>query len=493
MQLHSQAEKPNVDAILAEDIARFFYDPLGYVEYVFPWGEEGTALADEEGPDEWQSDILLEIGEALKGAKTATRISVASGHGIGKTALTAWIIHWFIATRMPDVAGVVTANTKAQLKNKTWRELAKWNGRALNGHWFNWQAEKFALKGYEGTVFIAAQPWTKENSEAFAGLHEKNVLVLYDEASAVDDIIWEVSEGAMTEAGALWLAMGNPTRNTGRFRQTFGRDRRLWITRQIDSRTAKRTNKAQIREWEKTYGKDSDFMRVRVHGKFPRAGSMQMIPSDRVTDARTRNASSLSTDPVVIGVDVARFGDDRSVITPRKGRDARSIPWTVFRGADTMTLAAETARIAREHNASAIFVDVTGVGGGVVDRLRQLHLPTGCEVYEVGFGDAADAGWQTQEIESSIRFRNKAAEMWWIMREWMRRGAIPDDQELEDDLVGREYGYDADNQIVAEKKDDMRNRGLQSPDAGDALALTFAYPVGINASDLPDSSIEGVV
>lgn len=475
---------PEVDLAIADDIARFEFDPLGYVRYVFDWGHGD--LADEDGPDEWQIDLLNEIGSAMRGSDIAVQVAVASGHGIGKTAISAWIIHWFMATR-PNCAGVVTANTKDQLVNKTWRELAKWNTRAINAHWFDWSATAFRGKESAETWFIAAQPWTKERSEAFAGLHERDVLVLYDEASAIDDIIWEVSEGAMTEKGALWVAFGNPTRNTGRFRECFGRRKHRWITRQIDSRTAKRANKEQIQQWVDDYGEDSDFVRVRVKGIFPRAGSMQLIPSDVVTQARAREVQALKSEPVVLGVDVARYGDDQSVIAIRQGRDARSRPWRRFRGLDTMTLASEVHAEAWKYRADAIFVDGGGLGAGVVDRLEQLNLPPGCMLYEVNFGGSAVTVGRT--ASDTANCANKSAQMWWDMGQWAKRGGLPDEQEIEDDLCGREYGYNASNQIVLEKKDDMKKRGLSSPDNGDALALTFALPVAPRAMQAQEEEI----
>ena len=471
------AQLAEADALIADDIARFEFDPLGYVNYVFDWGH--GELAGEDGPDQWQADLLNEIGEALRTSETAVQIAIASGHGIGKTAVSAWIIHWFIATR-PNCAGVVTANTRDQLVNKTWRELSKWNAKAINGHWFDWSATAFRGNEAPETWFIAAQPWTKERSEAFAGLHEKDVLVLYDEASAIDDIIWEVSEGAMTEKGALWVALGNPTRNTGRFRECFGRRKHRWITRQIDSRTAKRANRDQIDQWVEDYGEDSDFVRVRVRGVFPRAGSMQFISSELVEGARKREVTALKTDPVVLGVDVARFGDDQSIIAPRQGRDARSRPWRRYRATDTMTLASEVHAEAWKYRADAIFVDGGGMGAGVIDRLEQLNLPPGCQLYEVGFGNKASAN---AFIKNDMAASDKAAEMALAMRDWLARGAIPDEQEIEDDLIGREYGYNHNSEVVLESKKDMKKRGLSSPDNWDALALTFAVPVAPRAAE----------
>ena len=271
-----------LDIELIEDIAAFYNDPEGFVRYVFPWGQAGTPLANETGPDTWQCDVMGEIRSALlagdsadKALQTAIQIAVSSGHGIGKTGFVAWIILWFMSTReFPQV--VVTANTKTQLTTKTWRELSKWHKLAINRDWFDWTATKFAHVLYPEVWFAAAIPWTEHNSEAFAGTHEKHVLVVFDEASAIADKIWEVTEGAMTTPGAMWLAFGNPTQTTGRFAQCFGKFKHRWATRQIDSRTAKMANKAQIQKWIDDYGEDHDFVRVRVRGVFPRAGNLSV-------------------------------------------------------------------------------------------------------------------------------------------------------------------------------------------------------------------------
>ncbi len=275
------------DEQLVQILAEFVYDPLGYVYFNWGWDFEAG-----EGPDKWQADVLNDIGEAMRLAAAgqygeaeekmaSVRIAVASGHGIGKSALISWILKWFAATR-PHPQIVVTANTKNQLETKTWRELAKWNKKARDGHLFKWTATRFSREGHHETWFAAAIPWSKEKSEAFAGTHEAHVLFLFDEASIIDDIIWEVAEGAMTTPGTLWVAFGNPTQNTGRFRECFGKFRHRWITRQIDSRSAKMVNQAQVQQWIEDYGEDSDFVRVRVKGWFPRASVAQFIPSDVV-------------------------------------------------------------------------------------------------------------------------------------------------------------------------------------------------------------------
>jgi hypothetical protein len=466
-------------ARLERAIASCWHDPYRFVLLAFDWGK--GELDSHEGPDDWQKDILCAIRDRIVSASEAIQISVASGHGPGKSALVSWLILWAMAT-VSDTRGIVTANTESQLRTKTWAELSKWHRLCICRDWFALTATAIyaADAAHERTWRIDAVPWSETRTEAFAGLHNKGrrIIVLFDEASAIPDVIWETTEGALTDEGTeiIWGAFGNPTRNSGRFRECFGRFRHRWITRQIDSRIAKLTNKTQIEQWINDYGEDSDFVRVRVRGVFPRAGSMQFISSEVVHAAafRDREAEHGFHDPRVMGVDVARFGDDRTVIRIRIGRDARSIPPIKLRGADTMQVAARVIEEAERHHVDAIFVDGGGVGAGVVDRLRLLRKP----VIEVQFGAAADRSVVTGE--GTIAFANKRAEMWGLMREWLAGGTIDDDPELMADLIGVEYGYTIKNgrdAIQLEKKSDMKKRGLASPDDGDALALTFAYPV----------------
>lgn len=447
---------------LISDIEHFAYDPLGFVYYIYPWGE--GPLKDESGPDDWQADTLNEIGESLLNVQDAVQIARRSGHGIGKTALISWIIHWFMSTR-PHPQIPVTANTKEQLLNKTWRELAKWWKLSLNQHWFSWTATRFYNINHPETWFASAVPWSKERSEAFAGTHEEHVLLLFDEASAIEDVIWEVAEGAMTTPGALWIVFGNPTRNTGRFSECFKKYRHRWSCKEIDSRTAKKANHKQIQKWIDDYGDDSDFVRVRVKGQEPRVGSLQFIPNDIVNEAAGKNLHPdiYKHAPKLLGVDVARFGDDQSVIIRRQGLAATGLK--KFRGKNTMELASLVAQEIQVYKPNAVFIDVVGIGAGVVDRLRQLDY----DVIEVNTGN---------KPLNYKKFYNKRAEIWSDMREWLRHSAaIPDDTELRDDLTGIEYGFDSSERMRLEKKKDMKKRGLASPDCADALALTFAEPV----------------
>lgn len=461
---------------LLTDLATLSKDPLRFVLWAFPWGEPGE-LSRAVGPEPWQRDLLASVRDGLLTIDQAILRARTSGHGIGKSACVAWLILWALSTA-EDTRGVVTANTENQLKTKTWAELAKWFRLFIAKELFDFQATAIYSRqpGHEKTWRIDMVPWSERNTEAFAGLHNKGkrILVIFDEASAIPDPIWETTEGALTDEDTeiLWFVFGNPTRNVGRFRECFpgGKYAHRWVSAAIDSREVSITNKAQIDKWIADYGEDSDFVRVRVKGVFPRSGSMEFISYDSVAEAAAREVEERNRGPVILGVDVARFGDDASVIYPRRGRDARTLPPISLRGVDTMTLAGRVADVCAEYRAAAVFVDGGGVGGGVVDRLRQL----GVSVVEVQFGAKSDRIGLEGDTSS---YANKRAEIWGAMREWLKGGCIPDDQELREELVGVQYGFNNRDEIQLERKEDMKKRGLASPDKADALALTFAYPV----------------
>jgi hypothetical protein len=451
---------------ITKDIAEFYDDPYGFVMYAFPWGEKGTFLEDHDGPDDWQRDQLNRVGQKFKDDPECTvRESISSGHGIGKSAEVAWIVLWAMSTR-PHLNAVITANTTNQLNTKTWRELSVWHKQMINSHWFVWSATAFKHKEHPETWFANAIPNTEHNSEAFAGLHAQHVLVIYDEASGIPDKIWEVSEGAMTTPRAMWFNFGNPTKNTGRFVDCHTSDSARWAHHKIDSRTCKMTNKKEIAEWVKIYGEDSDFVRVRVRGEFPRAGSMQFVPSD-IVDLAMATEMPIETYmhlPVIFGVDVARFGDDKSCIAIRQGRKIHEI--RKFREASTMQLVTQIVVAMQAYEPGIVFVDGVGVGAGVVDRLRQL----GHEVMEVNAGSTPD---------DEILYYNKRIEMWDRMRNALKTGMdMPYDAETRGALIGIEYGYDDKERMRLERKADMKKRGLDSPDEGDAIAHTYAYEVG---------------
>jgi hypothetical protein len=476
----TEEEQAELDYLLdQEDLEREAKDPLYFVVNRFPWGIPETILAEETGPDAWQEEILCNIRDGLMDIATAIMVAVASGHGIGKSALVAWIILWAVVT-MEDARGVVTANTEVQLRTKTWAELAKWRSLMRGADDFPITATAIASRSRPLTWRIDAIAWSEEKPESFAGLHNagKRVVLIFDEASTIADIIWQTAQGALTDVATelIWLVFGNPTRNTGRFRECFGRFRHRWITRQIDSRTAKKTNKAEIAKLVEDYGEDHDIVRVRVRGIFPRSGSMQFIGSDLVEGCMARLDPQVTIyDPCVMGVDVARSLDgDETVLFIRRGRDARSIPRVRMRTNDTMLIAARIVEEVQLHAVDAVFVDGGGVGGGVIDRLRQLRQP----VIEIAFGSQPTGS--VSAGDDGTWYFNRRAEMWGAMREWLKGGYLPKDAELEAELTGLMYGHrlrDARDAILLESKKDMKKRGLSSPDSADALCLTFAHPV----------------
>lgn len=458
---------------LIEALGALTHDPLAFVYFAYPWGEPGTPLEDMEGPDEWQIQILKDIGEQLKKGKdlqTAIQEAVASGHGIGKSALISWLIHFAISTH-ENTRGVVTANTEGQLRTKTWPELSKWHNMFIAKDLFTYTATAIFCsdKDYEKTWRIDAIPWSKNSPESFAGLHNQGnrILVLFDEASAIDDVIWEVTEGALTDANTeiIWCAFGNPTRNSGRFRECFRKYRKFWNTYQIDSRTVKISNKAKIEEWLEAYGEDSDFFKVRVRGVFPSASDLQFISTEIADKAQKQSYKLGAFDhlPVIIGVDPAWTGSDSLEIVMRQGYYMKSLA-SIPKNDDDWRMAQLIAQFEDEYKADAVFIDM-GYGTGIYSIGKQL----GRKWRLIEFG-----GKSNDPV-----YLNMRAYMWGQMKEWLREGGSipPNDQALYDDIVGPEAIIDKNGRIQLESKKDMKDRGLPSPNKGDALALTFAARV----------------
>jgi Terminase-like family. len=480
-------------------MAGYFFDkPLEFVLFSYEWDRDRSLQVVklpeayqlvyhvEHGPDAWACELLEEVGHQVRArrfdgrtAVDSIREAISSGHGIGKSATTAWLVDWIMSTR-PNARGIVTAATSPQLESKTWAEIGKWTKRCIFGSWFNVTTGKgsmrMSMREHPESWRCDAQTSREENSESFAGLHaaDSTPFYLFDEASAIPAAIWQVAEGGMTDGEPMWFAFGNPTRNTGKFFECFNAQRHRWTTRQIDSRDVALTNKSQIGQWVDDFGEESDFVKVRVRGVFPSASSLQFIGRELVDDAAGRELFDQRGEAVIIGVDPARFGDDSSVIWTRCGRDARSFEPIRLRGIDTMTLASRVAEHANRLRSTGRFVlinvDGGGVGGGVVDRLRSLNY----DVNEVQFGGKAN---------DPKKYANKRAEIWGAMRDWLAGGAIPKDEGLATDLCSVEYGFNASDQILLERKESMKSRGLASPDAADALAITFAAPVPIVEGD----------
>jgi hypothetical protein len=475
----------DVEQELADLAASCAHDPLEFVKLAYPWAQPGGPLAEHPGPDTWQTEILAYIRDNI-GIGRPLRLAVAGGVGPGKSALMAWIMDWGLTT-CADTRARVTANTGPQITTATWPEITKWRRMSLWAHWFETGDRRIRSieESRRDSWRLDAITWDEHRPEAFAGFHNAGRRIIYgfDESAAIADSIFRESEGILAGASdteIIWLCLGNPTRTNIQFRTLFagGSNTDYWKSWHIDTRHARMSDKQQIKEWIEAYGIDSDFVRVRVLSQFPRAGSTQFISTELVEAAAKRDCETQVTfhDPFILGVDVARFGDDKTVMRFRRGRDARSIPPIKLRGLDTMQVAARIAELNERHQPDAIFVDGGGPGGGVVDRCNYLKLP----VIEVQFGAAPDRD-QVAGNAGKIVYANKRAEMWGLMREWLKRGMIDNDPELKAELTSVEYGYtfkDSRDAIILERKQDMKRRGLSSPDDADALALTFAHAVG---------------
>lgn len=461
----SQAEK-----MLRDDIAGLALDPLGFVNYAFPWGCEGE-LENHAGPREWQRTILRDIRDHIQNPETRCiplQIAVASGHGIGKSCLISMVMDWGMST-CPDCRIVVTANTDSQLRTKTWPEVKKWFRLSVNSHWFEPTATAVFVKDPEHKDWRAdAIPWSENNTEAFAGLHNqgKMIIVIMDEASAVSDKIWEVIMGALTDENTIiiFLAFGNPTRATGAFRECFRKNKHRWKTYQIDSRTVEGTNKAEIQKWVDDNGEDSDFIKVRVRGIFPSQSAKQFISEADVDKAYGKHLrkEQYSWAPRILTIDPAWEGDDDLVIALRQGL-AFKILRVIPKNDNDVQMANLLAQLEDQFHCDAVFVD-GGYGTGIVSAGRTM----GRDWTLVWFGEAS----------TSPGYLNKRSEMWGLMRDWLKAGgAIPPDPFLRDDLLGPETIARLDGKIQLEPKSAMKKRGLNSPNRADALCLSFAFPV----------------
>ena len=460
------------DAVLyAEFLAKYTHDPLGFVMAAFPWGE-GELKGKE--PDKWQKKVLKDIGAGLKKKKQGViREAVASGHGIGKSCLVAWLILWAICTR-DDTRGTVTANIEGQLMKKTWPEVAKWHRMLVCKDLFTHTATSLFSndKEHEQTWRIDAIPWNESNPEAFAGLHNqgKRILLIFDEASSIADNIWDTAEGAMTDADTeiIWCAFGNPTRNTGRFHSCFYRFRNRWNGYQVDSRDVKISNKKQIQEWVDDYGEDSDFVKVRVRGLFPSASENQLIPVSLAEEAAARKPKKEQYEfaPAVIGVDPAWTGSDSLAIVVRQGIWSKVLE-VMPKNDDDMRTAGKLARYQDVYGATAVFIDM-GYGTGIFSAGKTM----------------GSTNWRIvsfSEKPMKEGFANKRAEMWSEMKEWLSDGGCIDNNDtLIKDLIAPEVFINKSGKMQLESKQEMKKRGMPSPNTADALALTFAYPVSAN-------------
>jgi len=476
----------DLEGQLIDDIGALTHDPQGFMLYAFPWGEPGE-LEKNTGPYEWQAKINTLIGEHLQNPATRhqpLRIAVASGNGIGKSAYLSMLADWGLST-CEDCKILITAGTGAQLKTKTHPELAKWFRLSINAHWFDVKAQSITVKEpkHADTWRADLIPWDAQNPDAFSGLHNKRkrIIVIYDEGSAIADVIYDRSSGALTdeETEIIWLVFGNPTQNTGRFAECFGVDKHRWRTFQIDSRTVEGTNKEELRQEVERYGEDSDYIRWRIRGEFPRGGSTQFIPNDLVATARRFKAQGYEHLPKVVTCDVARFGDNETVIGLRQGRKFEIL--ATYRGLDTVQTAERVIEFKIIHSPDAVIIDGDGIGGAVVDHMRNRGYKDGLFEFHGG-----------AEPNDTQMYFNKRAECWGLARDWLKDTAqLPDDPDLERQLTSVNYGIVQGKvrygTIFLESKEDLKKRGLASPDKGDALCMSFGVKLAPKQKQKPPS------
>jgi len=459
-------------------------DPEAFVLFAFPWGQKGTPLEHFKGPRTWQRKVLRQMREHIEKNNAAPidmlemmRLARSSGRGIGKSALVSWLILWMLSTRLGSSV-IISANTEAQLRKVTWGELVKWVAMAINSHWWEptattltpaaWLTDLVERDLKMGTRQWGADGklWSEENPDGYAGNHNHNgMMVIFDEASGIPDSIWPVAAGYFTEpiADRYWLAFSNPRRNQGYFFECFNAKRDFWSTEIIDARTVEGTDKNYYQQIINEYGEDSNEARIEVYGEFPADADGQFISPTLVDGAMARDAYDDDLAPVVVGVDPARSGADKTVIAIRRGRDLIGI--LRFSGDDVMTTVGRIIDVIEKHKPVLVSIDEGGLGYGVVDRLKEQR-------YKVVKG--VNFGWKSKNPAAWL---NKRAEMWGTMREWLRSASIPPDKLLKTDLTGPMMKPNSSGSIQLESKKEMKSRGLASPDSADALALTFAFPV----------------
>jgi hypothetical protein len=467
-------------------------DLYAFVMFAYPWGEKGTPLEHHKGPRKWQKDVLDQISAHIKRQRArgtpadpyeVFRMAVASGRGIGKSALVAWIAHWHITTR-PGSTTLVSANTEPQLHSTTFPEIKKWFILAINSHWFEYNALSIVpadwyakavekqLKKSCAYYSVQAKLWAEENPDAYAGPHsEIGMLLLFDEASGIPTSIANVAGGYFVDVRnpcRLWLAFSNPRRNSGFFYDCFherdANGKLSWVTRQIDSRTVEDTDQAEHESRIRRRGIDSDEVRIEVLGQFPKQGKNQFIGNELVRDAEQRELITDPGAPLIMGVDVAREGDDETVVRFRQGPDARSIPPIRWKIPDLYVTADRLAALITEYNPDAVCIDL-GMGAGVIDILKRKNFKT----HGIGFGQKAD----------DPQWANKRTELYARLREWLRGGCIDAGGTLFGDLTAADYDFHGKGKdaIILEPKERFKSRLGRSPDDGDALALTFAVTV----------------
>jgi len=455
------------DPKLVDHILSMYDDPYQWVLFSFDWSHGD--LAGWDGPDEWQTAFLKKLRDAIRNRAPGEviKMAVKTGRGVGKTAMEAWLILWLMSTR-PNFAGFGTANTADQLSDKLWRELALWHNRVINKDWFTWTATRFFHNDAKETWGVDALPWRENNPDALGGLHNggRGQAAIVDEGSGVPGTIYDVIEATMTDPDSFVFVFGNPLRKTGRFYELFTRFAHRWIPFTIDSRTSRVANQNSISQAIEDYGLDSDYVRVSVLGEFPRTDSETLIPLPLIEMAQVRKTEGNERYRPVYGLDVARFGDDRTVLVVRRHRKVEAVH--TWRSLDLMQTVGRVKALWDDCKPDdvpcAIMVDVIGIGAGVVDRLRELdgikHVVRPVNVSE------------SPAVKS--KFAKLRDEMYWKGREWFEGMNVEcENREIGAELADIMYSYTSLGQIKVEGKKDIKERLSRSPDVAEAFLLSL--------------------
>ena len=434
----------------------------------------------------------------LRSVEAEPMTSVRSGHGVGKSAVESWVIIWFLCTR-PYPKVPCTAPTQHQMFDILWAETAKWiRNNPVIGKELIWTNQKIYMRGHPEEWLAAAR--TATNPDALQGFHAEHLLFIIDEASGVKDIVFEPVLGALSTEGAKLLMCGNPTRLTGFFYDSHHKNRASYNTLHIDGRTSERVNQEFVDKITNMFGVDSDAFRVRVAGDFPKAMADSFIAMEWAEKAAKRELESPG-ERLDLGVDVARYGDDDSVIYPVFDQRRSGIP-EIFHHNDTMELAGcviiSLKKYVLEYPRTtnfAVKVDCDGIGVGVYDRLKEqeddilkqmMLVRDGVPESDEGKADAAHITLTITECHfggiggtldegDPVRFSNNTGIMWGRVRKLLKEGelSIWDNEELIAQLSNRTYTVGSTGKIELEKKESMKKRGVSSPDIADALSLAL--------------------
>jgi len=439
------------------------------------WRKGGPALFAHEAlgvPKEWNEEKRIGVlqwqwdASALMVEKR--RLSIRSGHGVGKSAFLSWTILWFMSCYFPCKVPC-TAPSSHQLSDVLWAELAMWHRKLCQtmpaiGNQFEWTVDEFRMIEAPKESFAAARTARAEKPEALQGFHSENLLILVDEASGVPDIIFEVGQGALSSPGSFAVLTSNPTRLSGFFFDTHHKLRERWGTMKVDGEECPLVGKQFREDIAHQYGRMSSIYSVRVKGDFPSAEDDVVIPLDLCESAAIREVEPFGI--IVWGVDVARFGVDRTTLVKRCD-NATLEKHKAWGGVDTMQTAgriyAEWLDTPVEQRPVTILVDVIGIGAGVCDRLQEIGLPV--------------AGVNVAESASvSELYSRQRDELWFMARKWLekRHSKLFPDETLIAELSLPKYKYTSNGKLKVESKEELKKRYPQSPDVADAFCLTFA-------------------